>query len=193
MPYIGLTSLHHKVATILNVSDDSSSIKSNGYKNSSYYIKLFENGKVFSKSISFHNREGKKFQKQIVNGLKFFVENEGPYCVHCYVGRDRTGFIIMLLECLMDSDYDYIYKDFGKSFENLNLVGRSNSSESSMNEEFSRDLAAITNKKAHDPQNPKSNDWDGVNFSKCAERYLKEGGMNDTEISLLKENLSKCR
>lgn len=183
----------HKVATILNVSDDSSSIKSNGYKNSSYYIKLFENGKVFSKSISFHNREGKKFQKQIVNGLKFFIENEGPYCVHCYVGRDRTGFIIMLLECLMGSEYDYIYKDFGKSFENLNLVGRSNSSESSMNEEFSRDLARITNKKAHDPQNPQASDWDEVNFEKCAERYLNEGGMTDKEISILKENLSKCR
>ena len=107
------------------------------------------------------------------------------------MGRDRTGFIIMLIECLMNSPYDYIYNDFTMSFKNLNLIGRSNTQKENYNSNFSAYMKIITKKSASNPKKPKASDWKNINFVKCAENYLKQGGMSSSEITKLKNNLSK--
>ena len=52
-------------------------------------------------------------------------------------------------------------------------------------------MKIITGKSAKDKNHPKASDWKNVNFVKCAEKYLKGGGMSDSEIKTLKNNLSK--
>mgnify|MGYP003304186202 CR=1 FL=1 len=38
------------------------------------------------------------FKQSLVKGLTQMSKNEGPYLVHCVEGKDRTGFVIMILE-----------------------------------------------------------------------------------------------
>ena len=88
----------------------------------------------------------------------------------------------------MDVPYESMYKDYIKSDENFRISGRFNENTVSG---FSKDLKIITGKSAKDKKHPKASDWKNVNFVKCAENYLRGGGMSDNEIKKLKENLAK--
>ena len=46
------------------------------------------------------------------------IANEGPYLIHCTEGKDRAGFVSMLLEALMGGKKDEIVNDYMLSFEN---------------------------------------------------------------------------
>lgn len=177
----------HKVNAILNLDNDSSSIKKSSYSKSTYYRSLFKAGKVCARAIG-GVREERKWQKKIVDRIKFFTKHEGPYAVHCWIGRDRTGFTIILLECLMNVPYEKIYNDYIKSDENFRISGRFNINTISS---FSNDLKIITGKSAANKKHPKASDWKNINFVKCAEKYLRDGGMTNSEIKKLKNNLSK--
>ena len=174
----------HKVNVVLSLSDSISKMKKKGYSKSTYYKKLLNAGKVHVYQFKDDGTYGTKEKKKIiVKGLRVFVKNKGPYAVHCKWGQGRTGFVIMLLECLMDAPYEYMYNDFILSFKNLHNGG-------SYNKEFSKYMKIITGKGAANSSSPKASDWKNVNFVKCAEKYLKDGGMTDAEIQTLKNNLS---
>ena len=177
----------HNVKAVLNLDNDSSSIRKSSYSKSTYYRSLFNSGKVCARAIS-GVKEGKDWQRGIVDRIKFFAKNEGPYEVHCWIGRDRTGFTILLLECLMDVPFENMYNDYKKSDENFRISGRFNQNTTSG---FSKDLKIITGKSAADKKHPKASDWKNVNFAKCAENYLRGGGMSNSEIQKLKNNLAK--
>ena len=181
----------HNVKAILNLSDNINNMKKKGYSKSTYYKSLLNSGKVYVGYLKDNGSFDTKSKKQdIVNGLRFFVKNEGPYAIHCKWGQGRTGMVIMLLECLMDAPYDYIYNDFTTTFKNFKLVGK-NTSSSSYNKEFSKYMKSITGKGAANTKSPKASDWKNVNLTKCAENYLKAGGMSNSEIQKLKNHLSR--
>ena len=46
------------------------------------------------------------------------LANEGPYLIHCNEGKDRAGFVTMLLECLMGGKVREITEDYMLSYEN---------------------------------------------------------------------------
>ena len=93
-----------------------------------------------------------------------------------------------MLECLMDVPFENMYNDYKKSDENFRISGRFNQNTTSG---FSKDLKIITGKSAADKKHPKASDWKNVNFAKCAENYLRGGGMSNSEIQKLKNNLAK--
>lgn len=182
---------NHNVNTILSLSDSLSSMKKNGYSKSTYYKKLLKSGKVHVHKINDDGWFGSKSDKKaIASALKVIVNNKGPYAIHCKWGQGRTGITVMLLECLMGASYDYMYNDFITSFKNFNLVKSHKTSASSYNKEFSNYMESITGKKPSNKKNPKASDWKNVDFVKAAEKYLKSGGMTDSEIQKLKNHLS---
>ncbi len=58
------------------------------------------------------------FTTKLKTGLEYMLSNEGPYLVHCNEGKDRAGFVTMLLECLMGGKLDEIVDDYMLSYEN---------------------------------------------------------------------------
>ena len=177
----------HKVKAILNLDNNSSTIKQSSYPKSTYYRSLFNAGKVCARSIS-GVTDSSSWRNGIVDRVRFFAKNEGPYAVHCWIGRDRTGFVIILLECLMNVPFENMYNDYIKSDENFRNTGRFDNNTISG---FSKDLKIITGKSAADTKHPKASDWKNVNFVACAENYLRKGGMTNSEIQKLKSNLAK--
>ncbi len=62
------------------------------------------------------------FSAKLKTGLQYMLANEGPYLVHCNEGKDRCGFVTMVLECLMGGSVDEIVDDYMLSYENYYFV-----------------------------------------------------------------------
>ena len=180
-----LLEIYH-VNTVLNLSDKIEKINSKGYAKATYYKRLLNLGNVYIYDFKDNGLYSTLNAKKTVVGiLRGIINNKGPYVIHCKWGQGRTGFVIMLLECLMDAKYEYIYNDFVASFNNLN--------HKDSKKEFSKCFSCITGKNASDINNPKASDWKNINFAKSAEKYLKAGGMTDKEIATLKKHLSTSK
>ena len=128
--------------------------------------------------------ESEDFREKLAEGFRYIASHEGPYLIHCNEGKDRTGFAAAILECLMGASAeevicDYMityYNYYGITAESEQYLQIANSNiKSSLSKAFG--IGAI--------------DKEGVSLADCALDYLKNLGMTDEEISLLKANLGK--
>lgn len=55
----------------------------------------------------------------LAQGMRFLIDREGPYLIHCNEGKDRTGFVCALLECLMGATIDEVVDDYMESYVNF--------------------------------------------------------------------------
>ena len=54
----------------------------------------------------------------IADGMRFIINNDGPYLIHCNEGKDRAGFVSALLECLMGATLDEVIDDYMLTYYN---------------------------------------------------------------------------
>ena len=54
----------------------------------------------------------------IAEGMRFIINNSGPYLIHCNEGKDRAGFVSALLECLMGATLDEVIDDYMVTYYN---------------------------------------------------------------------------
>ena len=65
-----------------------------------------------------------KFQKALAEGLTAMAQEEGPYLIHCQEGKDRTGFVCMLVEGLCGASYQEIVEDYMLTYDNYYGINR---------------------------------------------------------------------
>ena len=54
----------------------------------------------------------------VAEGMRFIINNNGPYLIHCNEGKDRAGFVSALLECLMGATIDEVIDDYMVTYYN---------------------------------------------------------------------------
>ena len=54
----------------------------------------------------------------LAEGMRFIINNNGPYLIHCNEGKDRAGFVSALLECLMGATMDEVIDDYMLTYYN---------------------------------------------------------------------------
>ena len=54
----------------------------------------------------------------LARGMRFIIDGEAPYLVHCNEGKDRAGFVSALLECLMGATIDEVVEDYMETYVN---------------------------------------------------------------------------
>ena len=54
----------------------------------------------------------------LAEGMRFIIDNNGPYLIHCNEGKDRAGFVSALLECLMGATLDEVIDDYMVTYYN---------------------------------------------------------------------------
>ena len=54
----------------------------------------------------------------IAEGMRYMINNNGPYLIHCNEGKDRAGFISALMECLMGASMDEVIDDYMLTYYN---------------------------------------------------------------------------
>ena len=85
--------------------------------NSPYFVSLLRDNKVIALDMSMSFKQD-DFKQNLVKGLTQMSKNEGPYLVHCVEGKDRTGFVCMILEGLAAASYEEIVDDYMLTYEN---------------------------------------------------------------------------
>ena len=110
----------HGIRFILNLADNDE--KLNGYFESEgftseYAKKLYEEGNVSSLCLSTSYRAD-MFKTSLANGLREMMDREGPYYIHCLEGKDRTGFVCMLLEALSGASAQEMEQDYMMTYAN---------------------------------------------------------------------------
>ncbi|MBQ6053636.1 MAG: tyrosine-protein phosphatase [Clostridia bacterium] len=167
------------VRTVINMADNSETMKNY----SDYYSTVYSTLDVAALNMGV-DFESEDFREKLAEGFRYIASHEGPYLIHCNEGKDRTGFAAAILECLMGASAeevicDYMityYNYYGITAESEQYLQIANSNiKSSLSKAFG--IGAI--------------DKEGVSLADYALDYLKNLGMTDEEISLLKANLGK--
>jgi protein tyrosine/serine phosphatase len=119
----------------------------------------------------------------IAEGMRFIINNDGPYLIHCNEGKDRAGFVSALLECLMGATLDEVIDDYMVTYYNYYGV-----------EEGSEKYNAVVNNNLIDVLNAtfKVEDVYKANLAAEAEAFLTEdAGLTADEVSALKAKLGQ--
>ena len=117
----------------------------------------------------------------LASGMRFIINGEGPYLIHCNEGKDRAGFVSALLECLMGATIDEVVEDYMETY--INYYGVEKGSEKYEAVVNSNIVQAIqTNFKVKDAYT--------ADLVAEAEAYLMEElGMSADEVAALKAKL----
>ena len=163
---------------ILDLADNKEQIQdyiSGDDFDSPYYLSLYDEGDVIPIALN-TNFASDEFRQKLAYGLREMTAHEGPYLVHCTEGKDRTGFVCMLLEALCGASYDELVDDYMITYENYYGITKESDPdkyEVIVSDVFLSRLQFITGDA--DPTK--------ADLGKCAEAYLKSAGLTDSEIS----------
>ena len=124
------------------------------------------------------------YREKLAKGLRYLASHEGPYLIHCKEGKDRTGFALGILECLMGADADEVVSDYMLTYYNFYGIGP----DSPQYEQIAASNIEVSLAKAFEVSSIRDTD---VDLSASAEIYLAGIGMTEDEIAALKENLAK--
>lgn len=177
------------VRFILNLADTDEKMKGYIAKedfNSPYFLSLYQEGKVYplAMNMSFASEE---FRAKAADGLRAMLENDGPYLIHCTEGKDRTGFMCMLVEALCGASYEEIVDDYMITYRNY--YGITKESDPEKYETIVQELLEPMIRSLMDG-NPDA-DPRTVDLSEQASSFLKRAGMSEDEITRLTEKLTK--
>lgn len=126
------------------------------------------------------------YQQKVAGGLRAMMNAQGPAYIHCMEGKDRTGFVCMLIEALVGASYDEMCADYMLTYRNYFGVSPEETPEKydAIVELYfdafvsflhgTEDLAVL--KKA--------------DYTEDASRYLIAGGMSEEEVKQLIEWLT---
>ncbi|MBO4819051.1 MAG: tyrosine-protein phosphatase [Firmicutes bacterium] len=170
------------VRFILNLSDNDAKIekymKADDF-DSPYFKSLYEEGNVIPLSMTM-NFASDDFKEKIAKGFAEMAEKDGPYLVHCTEGKDRTGFICMLLEALAGASYQEIVDDYMITYDNYYEI----------NEEKDKVKYDLILEKNLIPMmytvvGDESQDLKTIDLSAYARAYLTDIGMTPSQIDAL--------
>ena len=174
------------VRCILNLADNEEKIAGyladNSYE-TPYFVSLYEEGNVIPLALNM-NFSAADFRKKLANGLGALAEHDGPYLVHCTEGKDRTGFVCILLEALVGASYDEIAADYMVTYKNYYGITK----------DSDPDRYTVI---VEDVLNPMVQfiAGDGIDITTAdlksgAEALLQNGGLTQEQISALEARLS---
>ena len=164
------------VTLILNLADTESSLSQfEGYENS-YYSSIKHKELGLSVDVTREDTRNK-----LADGFRFMAQNPGVYAINCLEGKERTGFAIAVLECLMGADYQEIIADYMETYYNYYGVTK---------EEDRYNTIAEMNIKKTLETIFKVNELRTADLKGEAEEYMRDGGLDEKTIEALKKNLS---
>ena len=104
----------------INLTDNDDKIKRHFSKkdfSSNHFKSLYENGKTICLHMNTNYRE-QKYHDRVVKAMIAMSKNEGPYYIHCVEGKNRTGFVLAVIEGLAGASYEEIVRDHMITFAN---------------------------------------------------------------------------
>lgn len=132
---------------------------------------LFEDNRLIPLSMS-SSYASEDYRKKVVTGLCRMIKAEGPVYIHCQEGKDRTGFVCLLLSALAGADTDELREDYMLTYANYFNITKTS---------FPEKYTAIEGLYFRDFLEFLSND----NLFEAAVKYLTDSGMKQEDINSL--------
>ncbi|MDO5121535.1 MAG: tyrosine-protein phosphatase [Erysipelotrichaceae bacterium] len=179
-PYVDQLMEQAGVKGILNLSD--SHLKIRGYIekdnfDSPYFLSLYQNDQVVPLALNM-NYLSQEFAVTVAQGLVSLTEIEPPYLIHCTEGKDRTGFVCMLVEALAGAGYQQIADDYMVTYDNYYGI-TAESEPDKYRTILEKNLDAMIRSIVGD----ESVDITTADLSVYAKNYLIKAGMSEAEIA----------
>lgn len=175
------------INAVLNLADSKEDI--NQYFSASdfespYYKSLYYAGKVKCLNMGV-DLAGEEFGQKFAEGLRFLIQQDGPYLIHCTEGKDRAGFASAVLEALMGASIDEIVDDYMVTYQNYYNVQEPSEQYSSI--ASSNIMASMTTIVCGQKKGSKLTK---VDLAEAAQTYLAKIGLTSSEIEALKTKLT---
>ncbi len=176
----------------VDLSDNENKIKEHFAKDdfsSDYFKKLYDDGKVSLLSMNMNYRS-KAFEEKIVKALTDMSKNEGPYYIHCVEGKDRTGFLCMVIEGLLGASYEEMVNDYMITYEDYYGVEKNANKEkwdALIENNIDDMLKSIAEKDPYTGNGTIA--LDELDWVNVMGRFLSKNGMSDEDIENLYDKL----
>lgn len=189
-PYVDNLIEQAGVNFILNLSDNDSKIA--GYIgkddfDSPYFLSLFKKGNVDPIALNM-NYLSEEFAKKIGQGFIAMSEHEGPYLIHCTEGKDRTGFVCILIEALANASYQEIVDDYMLTYDNYYEINQTKDPAKYQTIK-EKNVDAMLKFILRD-QNA---DLETADLASNAKDYLEWAGMSEEQIAAFLEHITTLR
>lgn len=178
----------YNIRAVLNLADSKEDMES--YQAMDDYVfpytgALYKDGKMHLAGMN-AAFVSEKFKQKLVLGLRDVMNMPGPLYIHCTEGKDRTGYVCILLEALAGASYEEMQADYMQTYKNYYGVDKESTPEryNAISGLYFDDFMCYI----HDTENV--SDLIDADFSEDATNYLLEGGMTIKEISDLKKYLT---
>ncbi len=161
------------IKTIVNLADASNTYES---PEGTYYLEC--NVTYLNLGIDFESSDS---FESLARGMRFIIDGEAPFLLHCNEGKDRAGFVSALLECLMGASIDEVVEDYMETYINYYGVEKgSEKYEAVVNSNIIKTLNATF----------KVDDVYKADLSAEAEEFMTENlGLSSDEVTALKNKL----
>ncbi|MDO4416044.1 MAG: tyrosine-protein phosphatase [Erysipelotrichaceae bacterium] len=189
-PYVDDLIEQAGVNFILNLSDNDSKIAGYIAKDdfdSPYFLSLYEKGNVDPIALNM-NYLSEEFAQKIAQGFIAMSEHEGPYLIHCTEGKDRTGFVCILIEALANASYQEIVDDYMLTYDNYYEINpaKDPAKYQTIKE---KNVDAMLKFLMHDPDA----DLETADLAANARDYLLWAGMSEEQIDTFLEHITTLR
>ncbi|MCR5068029.1 MAG: tyrosine-protein phosphatase [Erysipelotrichaceae bacterium] len=178
-PYVDALMKENGVNAILNLSDNKDKIiryiDADDFS-SVYFLTLYETGNVIPIALNM-NYLSEEFAVKIAQGLIELTEKQTPYLVHCTEGKDRTGFVCMLIEMLAGAEYQEIADDYMVTYDNYYKITQEKDP-ARYKTILEKNLEAMMQFVINDA----TVDFKTAELSGYARHYLIQAGMSDAQI-----------
>ena len=122
-----------------------------------------------------------EYGQKLATGLGELVQHDGPVYIHCTAGKDRTGFVCMVLEALAGASYQQIADDYMATYDNYYQINAADDAERFNTVKEQR----LDSMLRHVLGAEKGADPASADLSAGTRSYLKAAGMTDEQIDQL--------
>ena len=87
------------------------------YKVHDYFQSLVDSNKVVFLGMAAAYKKD-DFSNKLKTLFESILANDGPYYIHCLEGKDRTGYVCMVIEALCGATYEELVDDYFITYKN---------------------------------------------------------------------------
>lgn len=185
-PYVEKLMKQVNIAYVLDLSDSNEEADAFIAKDKeagvdvSYFTGLRDAGNVGMLDLP-SSYPTENYAKKLAAGLVEMEKHDGPYLIHCVEGKDRTGFVCILLESLAGASYDEMQADYMTTYANYyGITKESDPERYSIISNLYFDGMMLFLAGVDD-----GTDLRSIDFSGPARNYLLNGGMTSEQVDAL--------
>jgi protein tyrosine/serine phosphatase len=120
------------------------------------------------------------FASDLARGLRFLLERQPPYLIHCKEGQDRSGIACAIVALFMGATLEDVEQDYLATFINYYRIAPSSKSASLITESLRDNLKTAFGLRSLRP----------AKLQQAARAYLRRGGLTEAELDQLAQKLA---